>query len=243
MSEPVRVAREGAVTRLTLNRPDRANALSAEMVEALLAALAAARGDGTRLLLLAGEGRHFCAGFDFTGIETASDGDLALRFLRVETLLQELYHAPFPTLALAHGRVFGAGADLVCCCSRRVAAPGTSFLMPGPRFGVVLGTRRLAARIGADRAQAIQTASRAFDAGEAQALGFLTGVSPAGDWPALVEEARAAAEMLDAETVAALRAVTIADSRAADMAALAVSVSRPGLKNRILAYRAAQTRR
>ncbi len=153
---------EGHVTHLTLNRPQKANALSASLVEALLDAVEYAGSDGTRLLILDGAGDHFCAGFDFTAYLDQSEGDLALRFIRIETLLQQLYHAPFETLVLAHGKIFGAGADLVACCSVRVAAPGTTFRMPGLRFGVVLGTRRLAHRIGADKAREILSASRAF---------------------------------------------------------------------------------
>src|SRR5688572_31115635 len=125
-----------------------------------------AGGDGTRLLILDGAGNHFCAGFDFTDYQNASDGDLALRFIRIETLLQALYHAPYETLALAHGRVFGAGADLVASCGVRVAAPDTAFRLPGLRFGVVLGTRRLASRIGTDNARDVLSASRTFDAEE-----------------------------------------------------------------------------
>ena len=52
--------------------------------------------------VLEGAGNHFCAGFDFTGYQDQSEGDLALRFIRIETLLQALHHAPFETLALAH---------------------------------------------------------------------------------------------------------------------------------------------
>ena len=130
------------VTRLTLNRAQKANALSASLVEALLDAVEYAATDGTRLLILEGAGAHFCAGFDFTDVQAQSEGDLVLRFIRIETLLQALYHAPFETLALAHGRVFGAGADIVASCSQRIATPDTSFRMPGLRFGVVLGTRQ-----------------------------------------------------------------------------------------------------
>ncbi|HEV2007155.1 MAG TPA: enoyl-CoA hydratase/isomerase family protein, partial [Burkholderiales bacterium] len=141
---------DGHVTHLTLNRPQKANALSASLVEALLNAVEYAYTDATRLLILDGNGDHFCTGFDFTGYLEMSDGDLVLRFIRIEHLLQQLYHAPFATLVLAHGRNFGAGCDLVCAGSLRVAAPGATFRMPGLRFGIVLGTRRLAHRIGAD---------------------------------------------------------------------------------------------
>src|SRR3546814_3561918 len=110
-----------------------------------------------------------------------SEGDLVLRLIRIETLLQTVWHLPFPTLALARGRVFGAGADLFCACSRRIAAPDTSFRMPGLGFGIVLGTRRLMARVGADAARSIQNETRTFDAAEALRLGFATAVAAERD--------------------------------------------------------------
>ncbi|MGH8601146.1 MAG: enoyl-CoA hydratase/isomerase family protein, partial [Burkholderiales bacterium] len=139
---------ERHVTRLTLNRPHKANALDSALIEALLDAVEYAYTDSTRLLVLEGRDRNFSAGFDFTGYQQQSEGDLVLRFIRIETLLQRLYHAPFATLALAHGRNFGAGVDIIGACSLRVATPDATFRMPGLRFGVVLGTRRLAARVG-----------------------------------------------------------------------------------------------
>jgi enoyl-CoA hydratase/carnithine racemase len=225
------------VTRLTLNRAQKANALSAPLVEALLDAVEYAATDGTRLLILEGAGPHFCAGFDFSDVQAQSEGDLVLRFIRIETLLQALYHAPFETLALAHGRVFGAGADIVASCSQRVAAPDTTFRMPGLRFGVVLGTRRLAYRVGSDRAREILGTSRTFNSDEALAGGFLTAVAPQADWPGIVGAAQSAAETLAPAAAAALRRRTVTDSRAEDMMELARSVSTPGLKERIRRYR------
>lgn len=237
MSDELLRSHDGHVTRLTLNRPQKANALSASLVEALLDAVEYAATDGTRLLILDGVGPHFCAGFDFTDVQAQSEGDLALRFIRIETLLQALYHAPHETLALAHGRVFGAGADLVASCGLRVAEPGTTFRMPGLRFGVVLGTRRLVQRIGADRARDILSHSRSFDADTALGNGFLTHVAPREDWPALIAGATAAADTLTPAAAAALHRRTVVDSRAEDMAELSRSVSTPGLKERIRRYR------
>lgn len=237
MSDELIRSHEGHVTRLTLNRPQKANALSASLVEALLDAVEYACTDGTRLLILDANGSHFCAGFDFTDYQHASEGDLALRFLRIEALLQTLYHAPCETLALAHGRIFGAGADLVASCSTRIAAPDTTFRMPGLRFGVVLGTRRLAQRIGADRARDILGASRTFGAEEAARIGFLTATAPQTAWAHHVEQIRARCELLSPGAAAALHRNTTVDTRAEDMAALAHSVSKPGLKERIRLYR------
>jgi len=228
---------DGHVTHLTLNRPQKANALSASLVEALLNAIDYAYTDGTRLLILDGNGNHFCAGFDFTGYLEASEGDLVLRFIRIEHLLQQIHHAPFVTLALAHGRIFGAGADIVCACSLRVAAPGTTFRMPGLRFGIVLGTRRLADRIGADAARGVLATSRTFDADEALRIGFLTQVTTQSEWPVLIGATREASSMLTQPATARLNQQTVTDTRAADMAALIQSASVPGLKERIRMYR------
>ena len=228
---------EGHLTRLTLNRPHKANALSAVLVEGLIDAVDYACTDGTRLIILDGAGAHFCAGFDFTGYRDMSDGDLGLRFIRIEILLQALYHAPFDTLALAHGRVFGAGADLVAACASRVSTPDASFRMPGLRFGVVLGTRRFAARVGTDKAREILARSRAFDAQEALAIGYLTRSAAPGEWHGVAAAAHAQCEYLTPASSAALMRQTVADTRADDMAALTRSVSTPGLKERIRMFR------
>lgn len=237
MSDELIRKHDGPVTRLTLNRPQKANALSAALVESLIDAVEYAGTDGTRLLILDGAGSHFCAGFDFTGFEGTSDGDLALRFLRIETLLQALHHAPYETLALAQGRTFGAGADLIASCGVRGAAPDSTFRLPGLSFGVVLGTRRLAGRIGADLAREILSASRTFDAGEALTIGFLTHVQAQDGWDALASAARVRCDRLSLTAAAALHRHTVADTRAEDMAALARSVSTPGLKERIRIFR------
>jgi enoyl-CoA hydratase/carnithine racemase len=150
-----------------------------------------------------------------------------------------LYHLPFPTLALAKGRAMGAGADLFAACSRRVAAPGTQFRMPGLAFGILLGTRRLTARIGADAARQIQNETRPFEATEALALRFATDVVEEPAWSGIVDAAAAAANTLSPEATAALFRATVADTRAEDMADLVASAARPGLKQRIQAYRAA----
>jgi enoyl-CoA hydratase len=228
---------DGHLTHLTLNRPHKANALSASLVEALLNAVEYAYTDGTRLLILDGSGEHFCAGFDFTGYHDATDGDLVLRFIRIEHLLQQLHHAPFATLVLAHGSNFGAGADLVCACSKRIAAPTASFRLPGLRFGIVLGTRRLARRIGPDAARDVLANNRAFDAAEALRLRFLTQIAAQSEWPGLIAAARKESSVLTQPASARLNEQTVTDTRAADMAALAQSASVPGLKERIRMFR------
>jgi enoyl-CoA hydratase len=237
MSEELLIKKTAAATVLALNRPEKANALNAALVEALVAAVDAAHYDGTRLLVIKGSGRNFCAGFDFGGFEDASEGDLLLRFARIEMLLQSLYHAPFATLALAHGKSFGAGVDLILACGGRVAAPDAEFRMPGLKFGLQLGTRRLAARIGAEAARMLLAMSKTFAAEEALRIGFLHDIAAPQSWPALLERAAAEALQLSPAAAARLYAATVIDSRAADLADLVRSASQAGLKERIREYR------
>jgi enoyl-CoA hydratase/carnithine racemase len=236
MNSPVRVERDGQVTTLALNRPDKRNALSAELVDAMLTPLQKAQADGTRLLILKGDGKGFSGGFDFGAVEDQSDGDLALRFIRLEMLLQALYHAPFATLALAHGACYGAAADMVCCCSRRIAAPGTRFRMPGLRFGITLGTRRLRELVGTDASRRLLETSPVFDAEKALTCGFLTAIEAQDHWSAVIERARSAASDLPADAHRLLLRQTVEDRRADDLAALVRSVAEPGLKERIQAF-------
>ena len=228
--------RAGATLTLTLNRPDKMNALSASLVEALQAAVDEAARSGVRLLVLRGNGRNFSAGFDFGGVESQSEGDLLLRFVRIEQLLQSLYHAPFDTLALAHGKNFGAGVDLFGACTLRIAAPEASFRMPGLQFGLVLGTRRFATQVGAERARAILQASHTFGTEEALGLGFVHRSVDAEEWPDLVVEAEQAATGLAPATATRLGGVLRTDTRDADLADLVRSAAEPGLKARIAAY-------
>lgn len=186
-TNPLLIERSGDIIRLVLNRPEKANALDAALVESLLVAVERACADGTRMLIFTGAGQHFCAGFDFTGIESQSEGDLLQRFVRIERLLQAIWHAPMPTVAMTHGGAFGAGADLVCACEQRIAAPASRFRMPGLRFGLALGTRRLSERIGPKYARLVLGASAVFDADEALRMRFIDSVVPHTEWPQLTQ--------------------------------------------------------
>jgi len=235
---PVIVERIEHITRLTLNRPEKANALDAAMVDALLVAVDKASQDATRMLVITGAGTHFCAGFDFSGIESQSEGDLLLRFVRIEQLLQALWHAPCATVAMSHGGAFGAGADLVCACEQRIATPGSRFRMPGLRFGLALGTRRLVERIGPKYARLVLGASAVFDADEAQRMRFIDSIVPHTEWPELTQTLYAAATALHPPARATLNRLTAPDSRDADLADLVRSAAQPGLKARIQEFRA-----
>jgi enoyl-CoA hydratase len=234
----LRVERTGTRLMLTLNRADKRNALSPSLVDALLDEVQAAYSDGTTLLILCGEGRNFCAGFDLSDYTQASEGDLLLRLVRIEQLLQAVAHAPFETVALVHGRNFGAGVDLICSCDRRIASADASFMMPGLGFGLVLGTRRYAARVGTVRARSVLGDGLTFDAATALSDGFVTRIAEIDSWPALIEQLESTTlPRLSGDAWRRLDTALVADTREADMAALVASAAVPGLHERIRRYR------
>lgn len=238
MTEPPLLVAQGGsseVRTLTLNRPDKANALDAGLIEMLLQAVELARAEGAKALVLCGAGRNFCGGFDFTGYEKQSAGDLLHRFVRIELLLQRLRRGPFVSVALAHGAAYGAGADLVAACTYRIAAPTARFRFPGFRFGVALGTRHLARIVGAQNARLVLLTNRVVPAEEAAAIGLVTHRAAAEqpDAAAILKEIAS----LDRDAMEDILRLTAEDTDNDDLADLVRSVSRPGLHGRIAQYR------
>lgn len=224
------------VRTLTLNRPDKANALCASLVDAAHRRLDAI-GAETRMLVVTGAGKHFCGGFDFTGYDTQSEGDLLLRFVRINALLARLRSASYLTVADVHGAAYGAGADIVCACAVRLAAPGSRFRFPGFQFGVALGTRSLAQIVGPTRAREILSRNEELDAARAQACGMLSDVLGDDERAARIGEIAASICMLDGASLAAILSITEPATADADLADLVRSLARPGLHERIARYR------
>ena len=227
--------RDGVAT-VWLDRPERGNALSAAAVEALSASASAAIADpGVHTLVFRGRGKHFCTGFDLSDLERETDASLRERFVALENFLQVVWHAPVRTAAFATGRAWGAGADLFASCDIRVCAPDATFRFPGSAFGIVLGTRRLVELIGWDRARPLVAEGTTLDAAGALAATLATDVMDQGgaQWLALGYGQPVA----DRETLAAIRAAARPDRREEDSGSLDRSASRPGLRNRIEAYR------
>lgn len=224
----------GVVT-LTLNRPEKGNALCAELVEVLIEQVTRACADSSvHTLVIRAAGKHFCTGFDLSDLAASSDGDLLHRFVRVEQLLQAVWRAPIRTVALAQGRAWGAGADLFAACEQRLCAADTTFRFPGTRFGLVLGTRRLSERVGGDTARRWLLAGAEVNAGDALAASLATRIITAAERENYA--ATLATPALDRETSSALRALTRHDDDDRDLAELVRSAMRPGLKTRIEDY-------
>ncbi len=231
--------RDSTTKILRLNRPERANSLSAELVSELKHAIDTSCEDGTRTLVLMGNGKSFCSGFDLGNLELSNDAAVAERILNVEQMLQALHHAPLLSVALVHGKAFGAGADLVCACRWRIATSDSHFCLPGLNFGIYLGTRRLAQKIGSDNAQRMLINTPVLDAQEASRIGFLTQIADSSQWPEIIEAATQAGSAVKKEFVDNMLVMTTPDSREQDMEDLRRSVQAPNLIGRIIEYREA----
>lgn len=224
---------------LLLNRPEKLNALSPDLVESLLEVFDAVEREQIPVVVLYGRGHCFSAGFDMSDLEMQSDGDLLLRFVRIEMLLNRIAHSRYLTIAFAHGRNFGAGVDLFAACRMRIAAPETTFQMPGLQFGIVLGSARFARLVGTDIARNILETSAAFDANWAVAHGFAEMGEPVSQLAASIGERVARVAVLPERTRGLLYEALGQERPDESLAMLVRSAAEPGLRNRISAYRTA----
>jgi enoyl-CoA hydratase/carnithine racemase len=236
MDSPLKIDQQSDCWTFTLDRPRKMNALSSELIEALLAGVAQAYDEKIPLLVFQGSGKNLSAGFDFTDYEAQSEGDLLLRFVRIEMLLNAIAMSPSLTIAFAHGKNFGAGVDLFAVCKQRYCAPGTTFRMPGLNFGLVLGTRRFADIVGRQNALAILGETKTFSAAEAERIGFVQQTVEPDEWAGLIDGARKTAAALDHDTRVRFHGAIHENHANDDLAALVRSAARPGLKGRIARY-------
>ena len=236
----LKISRRGEARIISLDRPQNGNSLSSQLVEELHDALDDFESDCGRMLIITGEGRNFCTGFDLSHLEETTDGELLLRFVRIESLLARLWTARYATVAVGKGRVFGAGADLFAACSYRLACEGATFSFPGAGFGLVLGARRLSDRIGQTAAQDLIASGAVIDSDAATRLGLATARCSEAELQSHLDREIASATRLDAYAFGAVRVALVGDLTKldSDLAALVRSASRRGLRERIAEFRA-----
>ena len=233
-STPVIIEHQENITWFRLNNPSRLNALNSQMIDIMTDGINEALQKKVKLLRFSGEGRAFSSGFDLSNLQNESDADLLYRFIRIEEFLQMIYKLPISSLALVHGKCFGAGADIVSACQHRIASPETTFRMPGLQFGIVLGTRRLSKLVGRENAINFLESSRIFNSDEALKSGFLTSICETNNWKSKIKEISLEAFNLNYESKSKLMSETLNDEHLNnDLAALVRSASKPGLVKRI----------
>lgn len=165
------VARSGGVRTLTLDRPEKANALTREMLDRLAREAEAAWGEGDRVLVLTGAGRVFSAGADLEAARTGLATDPAWERLSAAI-------AAFPGLSLAalNGTVAGGACGMVLACDIRLAVPGAQIFYPVMRLGYLpqpSDPGRLAALVGPARAKLLLVAGARIAAEEALDWGLV----------------------------------------------------------------------
>ena len=176
----------GVVWRIVLARPEVRNAVSREMSDALRASLTAAADDpACRAVVLAGEGRDFCAGADLGELAEAREGRVPVDYgWPLEEVLAAVEDQPQPVVAEVQGAALGAGCLLALACDLAVAAEDARFAIPSARLGVVVGyesVERLVLNAGPKRAAELLTAGRTITGAEAAAWGIVNHAVPAAE--------------------------------------------------------------
>jgi hypothetical protein len=177
-AEPaVQVARAGDCLELALNRPEKRNAFSAEMRDALCEALTLAiQDESVARITLRGEGASFCSGGDLDEFGSLPDPATAHAVRSTRSPAALLARVAARAEAFVHGACVGAGAELPAFCARVVAAPGAFFLLPEVGLGLVPGaggTVSLPRRIGRQRTAWLALSGERLPAEEARAFGLV----------------------------------------------------------------------
>lgn len=184
-----------AISVVTLDRPERRNALDHATLAELTDVLEAAAARPTRVLVLTGSSGHFCAGADLTGVEDASFAHL------LQGVLDRLRDVSFPTIAAIEGAALGAGSQLAVACDLRVATATASFGIPAAKLGLMVNhwtVQRVATMAGPSTARAMLLAAEVVRGDAALRLGL---VNREGALPEALEWA---------EQIATLAPLTIA---------------------------------
>ena len=202
---------ENGVATLTMNAPERLNALSDAMLAALHGAFDKIAEDRTvRAVILAGVGKAFCAGHDLkemqAGRQSADKGAayFADLFARCSALMLRIQSIPQPVIAQVHGIATAAGCQLVATCDLAIAAEGTRFGVNGVNIGLFCSTPMVALNRNVPRKNAFEmlTTGRFIEATEATRIGLINRAVPADQ---LSSESRALAEVIAGKLASAVR--------------------------------------
>lgn len=212
MSGTIQVRREDDVVWLTLDRPEKRNALSRSMWESLWDQFDdLARDPAIRALVLQGAGDHaFCAGADMAELaELLTEPSRLLAHHEIAQRTQRRLHdLPFPTIAAIHGPCIGGGFGLAVSCDLRVATADARFGLSAARLGLSYSlpdTRRLVEAVGLAVATDLLLSGRMLDAAEAHQLGLVHRLLPAEHWSQGLNELVAEISEASADAVRAIK--------------------------------------
>lgn len=183
-NEPVLYQLDGSVARLTLNRPEKKNALSDTLIAALKESLKRAGNDeAVRVVIIKGAGSDFCSGADLSALQRIADSSIADNaadarlLMEVFTLIRDL---PVPVVAAVHGRALAGGCGLASACDIVLASASARFGYPEVKIGFVpaMVAAILRRNVSEKRAFELLTLGREITAGDAMELGLVNRVFP-----------------------------------------------------------------
>ncbi|MDA2889367.1 enoyl-CoA hydratase [Mycolicibacterium sp. BiH015] len=181
------VTRDGHVMTLELQRPERRNALNAELVDGLREAIEKAAAEDVRAVVLTGAGHVFSSGADLSGGQGVAD-ELPDK---AKALNLAIDRAPLPVIGAINGPAIGAGVILSMICDLRVVAPEAYFQFPVAKYGIALDNwsiRRLTSLVGAGRARGMLMAAERLDAETAFQTGMANRIGTLADAQAWAQE-------------------------------------------------------
>jgi enoyl-CoA hydratase len=252
---PQLIARAPGIAEIRLSRPAKANRLDMADLAALARHLDQIERDpDARVLVLSGEGRVFCAGFDLDALEDenpethyggpAEEGAF-------ERFANRLAETQLMTIAAIDGAVAGGATDLVLACDFRIGSDAASFMMPAARYGIPLyasALDRFVTRLGIDQAKRLVFLGETIDAVEMQRVGVLAELVTRGEIEARVTEIAAYLAGLPSRPLATMKATLAAAARGSPITAetrarLAATFDMTLIRARVDAARAERKRR
>lgn len=179
----VGIERKGPVCLLALRRPDKLNALSHAVEEALATALSSEELQTSRAVVISGEGRAFSAGADVTEFREATPESILAYYRTTGAVYEQFAALSQPTIAAIQGWCVGGGLELSLAADFRVADESARFKLPEVAIGIIPssgGTHRLVRLLGTARAKELVLLRERIDAAEAFRIGLVTEVVPEG---------------------------------------------------------------
>lgn len=181
------------VARLTLNQPDKHNAMSAAMIAELTEAFSSLGSDDqVRVVVLTGAGASFCAGGDLGWMRqqfTATREERIGEARKLATMLRSLNEFPKPLIGRIQGQAYGGGIGIISVCDVAIGVDTAKFALTETRLGLIPATISpyVLARMGESKARRVFMSGRRFDAGEACALDLLAKSVPEDELDAAIE--------------------------------------------------------
>lgn len=190
-THPLLVTQHDGVVDLCLNRPERRNALSLDLLKKLLAELNRIAEDSTaRVVVLSAAGPVFCSGHDLSEMVGRTEADYRELFSTCAEMMSRLRTIPQPVIARVQGVATAAGCQLVAACDLAVASDEARFATPGVRIGLFCSTPMvpLVRNIGAKAAMEMLLTGQAMSAAQAQSAGLINRAVPQDRLDATIQE-------------------------------------------------------